>query len=428
MPTNYADVAHLLRRAGFGGLPNEISALAQLDLPQVVDAVVSRSSVPAVTPPSVMLDTNAAWYDRWVAFINWWFERMRTTPAPLAEKMVVFWHGHFTSSLDKTDFSNMWDQLEIFRNLGMGSFRDLTQAVAINPAMLQYLDGETNVKGAANENFARECMELFTLGVNQYTQTDVTAAAKAWTGHGLSSDKRTYVFTAAKHDTSNKTFFGITKNWNGPDIVDEITLGSTKLTCARYIANKMWAYFAYPAPEQAVSDALTTAFANSNLDITVLLRTMFLRPEFYSTAARQNHVRSPIEYLVAMMRYTGLGVDKVHPDWYLSPLGQYPLRPPNVAGWGNGKYWVSTSASWARSNLARNTMWSARSAGLLNTTSLSIQTAAQRAFDAFGIDQPSSVTRAAFEKAVYDERYAKSNNEAQNLLQLAMLCPEFQVG
>jgi uncharacterized protein (DUF1800 family) len=427
--TSYSDVAHLLRRAGFGGTANEISALAQLPLAGVVDAVISRASEPSVTPPSVMLDVNAPWYDRWVAFVDWWFERMRTTPSPLAEKMVLFWHGHFTSSVDKTDFANMWDQLVVFRNRGMGSFRDLAQAVAITPAMLEYLDNESNVKSAPNENFARELMELFTLGVNQYTQADVTASAKAWTGHGLTSDKRTYVFTSAKHDTTNKTFFGITKNWDGPEIIDEITLGSKKLVCARFIAEKLWTFFAYPRPESAVSDALTSAFANSNLDITTLLRAMFLRPEFYSTRARQEHVRNPIEYLVAMMRYTGLDVSKVHPDWYLSPLGQYPLRPPNVAGWGTGRYWVSSSTSWARSNLARNTMWNARSAGVLsNTNSLSIQTAVQRAFDTFGIDQPSASTRNAMETAVYNERYAKSNNESQNLLQLVMLCPEFQVG
>jgi uncharacterized protein (DUF1800 family) len=350
-------------------------------------------------------------------------------PAPLAEKMVVFWHGHFTSSLDKTDFSNMWDQLVVFRNLGMGGFRDLTRATAITPAMLEYLDNETNVKSAPNENFARELMELFTLGVNQYTQADVAASARAWTGHGLSTDRRSYVFNASRHDTNNKTFMGITKNWDGPEVIDEITLGSKKLVCARFIAEKIWAFFAYPRPEQVVSDALTTAFANSNLDISTLLRTMFLRPEFYSQRARQEHVRSPIEYLVAMMRHTGLDVSKVHPDWYLQSLGQYPLRPPNVAGWGTGRYWISTSTSWARSNLARNTMWNARTAGVLgNSTSLSIATAVQRAFDQFGIDQPSATTRGALESAVYNERYAKSTGESQNLLQLVMLCPEFQVG
>jgi uncharacterized protein (DUF1800 family) len=398
-------------------------------LNDVVTAVVSRANEPVVVPPAVMLDPNAAWYDRWVSFINWWFERMRTTPAPLAEKMVVFWHGHFTSSLDKTDFSNMWDQLAVFRNLGTGSFRDLTQAAAITPAMLEYLDNETNVKSAPNENFARELMELFTLGVNQYSQADVAASARAWTGHGLSSDRRSYVFNATRHDTNNKTFMGITKNWDGPEIIDEITLGSKRMVCARFIAEKLWTHFAYPRPEQAVSDALTTAFANSNLDISTLLRTMFLRPEFYSTRARQEHVRSPIEYVVAMMRYTGMDVSKVHPDWYLQSLGQYPLRPPNVAGWGTGKYWISTSTSWARSNLARNTMWNARTAGVLtNTSALSIPTAVQRAFDQFGIDQPSAGTRGALETAVYNERYAKNAGESQNLLQLVMLCPEFQVG
>ena len=128
----------------------------------------------------------------------------------------------------------------------------LAQAASISPAMLQYLDGESNTKSAPNENFARESMELFTIGVNQYTQADVAAVAKAWSGHSVSTDTHTYQFNATKHDTTNKTIFGITKNWNGPDVIDELIIGSKQTTCAKFMAKKLWEFFAYPNPSSAL--------------------------------------------------------------------------------------------------------------------------------------------------------------------------------
>jgi uncharacterized protein (DUF1800 family) len=429
VPTPYNDIAHLLRRAGFGGLPNEISALAQLDLPDVVAHVLDTSQAPAVNMPSIIFNSGASWNDRYYPFLEWWFDRMASTPNPIAEKMTLFWHGHFTSSLTKADFQNMWNQLELFRTMGTGNFADLFQAVAISPAMLQWLDGATNVAGAPNENFARESMELFTIGVNQYTQADVTAAARAWTGHGISSDTHSYTFTANKHDNGQKTFLGITKNWNGPDIINELCLGSKMATTARFIANKLWTYFAYANPESTILDALTNTFVTSNLNIKSLLSAIFQRPEFYSDAARNGHVRSPAEYIVAIMRYTNLPAATVRPEWYCAPCGQFILEPPNVAGWGTGEYWVSAAAMWNRANVARNAMWSAKSNGLLSGTStLSIQTAAQRVFDTFGIDEPSQATRSAIENAVYSERASRGYGEQQNLIQLGMMCPEFQAG
>ncbi len=429
MPTPYSDVAHLLRRAGFGGLPDEISALAQYDLPQVVDRVLDRSNVPPVLPPAVVLDRSAPWNDRYVTFIYWWFDRMKSTPAALAEKMTVFWHGHFTSSLEKTDFINMWNQLQLFRDTGMGSFRTLAQAVAISPAMLEWLDNANNVAGGPNENFAREMMELFTLGVNQYTQADVVAAARAWTGHGLPHDSNTYGFTPSWHDEGTKTFFGISKNWNGPDVIDEICYGAKQRTMAMFIVDKFWTYFAGSNGSTLALNAIADAFIASNLDITSLLRAMFLRPEFYADAARHEHIRNPVEFLVAAMRYTGLASNKMHPEWYLDAMGQLLLVPPNVAGWKTGRYWISNASMWARINAARNTSWTALEVGLLaGTKNVSIQTAAQRAIDAFGIDRPSASTRSVLESVAYAERYAQGWAEQPNLITTGLLAPEFQVG
>ena len=193
VPTPRQDVAHLLRRAGFGGLPAEIDALTPLSLPEVVDSVLDLTHAPGVVLPDLTTTTDE--YTRWVMVNTWWTERMRTTAAPIQERMTLFWHNHFPSSRSKVEsVALLVQQNQLFRNLGMGSFRDLTQAVAVDPAMLWYLDNYKNVKGAVNENFARELMELVTLGVNQYTQDDIVASAKAWTGHGFGGSYPNYTY------------------------------------------------------------------------------------------------------------------------------------------------------------------------------------------------------------------------------------------
>lgn len=354
---------------------------------------------------------------------------MRTTPAPLAEKMVLFWHGHFTSSAAKTDIANMWDQLQIFRSIGLGRFAALANATAISPAMLSYLDNASNVAAGANENFARELLELFTLGPGNYAQSDVVSAAKAWTGHGLSQDRRTYVFTTAKHDNANKTFLGTTRNWDGPDLIDSLCTGVTKNIVARHVALRMWRFFADQQPPAATIDVLATAFAASDLNVSALLKALFTHPDFYSVRARTQHVRTPVEWLVAAMHHTNQPASVAHPEWYLEAMGQRPLYPPNVGGWPGGSAWVSTTATWARANAARTLTWPARHAGMLaDTRSASVATAAQRALDAFGIDQPSASTRMALQSVATAERAVKGWAEQPNLITLGLLSPEFQVG
>lgn len=429
MPTPYNDIALLLRRAGFGGLPHEINALTAYDLPTVVDKVLDVSGAPpVVAPPTVIDDTTDSW-ERWVPALHWWFDRAATTPAPLAEKMVLFWQGHFTSSGDECHLREIWYQHQLFRNQGLGSIHHLAQAVAVDPAMLRYLDNHINVVGRPNENFARELMELFVLGVDQYSQADVVEAARAWTGHGLSSDRKTYVFNSTKHDTGLKTFFGITKNWDGPDIIDEMFTGSKAPIAAAFLAEKLWTFFAYPDPETAVVQAVADTLLAKSWSTKEALRTVFTRPEFYSTKSLQLHVRNPSEFILAAMRYTGLPTGKAHPDWYSARMGQRLYYPPDVSGWKGGEAWLSTSTMWAKGGFVRHLSWKAREAGVLaDTRRVSIQTAVQRAFDTFGIDRPTLATRAAIESAISAERTARGWGEQVNLLTLTMLSPEFQVG
>ena len=403
--------------------------LAQRDLPHVVDALFEGGARAPLPTPAVLADTSQGWWDRYVAMTWGWLEQMRTA-APstaLVEKMTLFWHGHFCSSLEKVgDHLALWNQNQLFRTRGLGSFRDLTQAVAVDPAMLRYLDNARNVSGAPNENFARESMELFTLGAGNYTQDDVVAVARAWTGHGV-DDRGNYLFRPERHDAKDKTIFGITRRWNGPEVLDEILRGAKRDIAARHIVTKVWSFFAYPDPGDDVVDALVAPFLFSGLDIETLLRAMFLRPEFYSPAAKGALVRSPIEYVVAAMQGTGLGSAQAHPEWYLASMGQQPFAPPNVAGWKSNDYWISTSAQSAKAAFAGYLRWQVGKDFLAGSEARSNRDAVRTALGLFGIDSPAPSTTAAMEAWLRVERTSTRWAERPNLLLLALLSPDAQL-
>jgi uncharacterized protein (DUF1800 family) len=428
MPTPSGDVAHLLRRAGIGGTAAEVQALAPLDIRAIVDRVV-ETTPPAVTMPALIgaSDRN---YEQWVAMTHWWFDRMVSTPAPLAEKMTLFWHGHLCSAIEKVESArSMWDQHVLLRTKGMGSVRDLVQAISIDPAMLRYLDNDQNVLGSPNENFARELMELFTLGVNEYTQDDIVAAARAWTGYGLNYQTRQFVYRANRHDFGMKTFFGQTKAWDGPAIVDEILLGKKKDVAARFIVTKLWTFFAYENPESTVVDALVRVYKDNDLQMKPVVKALFLRPEFYSTKAKRGLVRSPIEYMAAVMKGTGLPASVVHPEWFCRGMGQIPFSPPNVSGWRPNGYWISASAQWAKVSFANYVRWKSQDAKLLDGVlrGLAPADSVKTVLRQFGIDNAGPQTKAALQRYVERERATDRWAELPNLLFLVMMSPEMQL-
>jgi len=429
MPTPTGDVAHLLRRAGFGGTRAQVAELSALDIRTIVDRVLDTTAAPPVVLPSALRLSTANGYERWVAMTQWWLDRMRTTPAPIVEKVALFWHGHLCSSIDKVESpQRMWDQLHLFRTKGLGSVHDLVQATAIDPAMLRYLDNDTNRVGAPNENFARELMELFTLGVNQYTQADVVAAARAWTGHGRDKVTGDYRFDPKAHDAGQKTFFGVTKDWDGPDVIREILTGSKKTVAARFLVTKLWSFFAHPNPDPAVIDALVRVYLDGGLQVRPVLRAMFLRPEFYATTAKRGLVRSPIEYMVAAMKGAELGAGIAHPEWWCEGMGQVPFRPPNVSGWRQNGYWVATSATWAKADFANHLRWKVNETGLLRGIErLSPTESVKTVLRQFGVDRAGAQTLRALESYVAQERATDRWAERPNLILLVLLCPEMQL-
>lgn len=427
MPSDPNDIAHLLRRSRFAALPAEISSLSALNWSDAVEAVLDVTSVPSHTVGVPNLDPNRGGYDRFTDMVHFWLDRAATSPAPIVEKMVLFWHGHFCTSLDKVfDHRALFEQNQLFRTAGMGNFLSLTHQVALQPAMIAYLDNDRNVLGSPNENFARELMELFTLGIGNYTEQDVTESARAWTGHGLDENDR-YRFDASDHDSESKTFFGQSGNYAGPDIINLI-FSQKGVRVSQFIAEKLWSFFAYPDPAGSIIDQIAAAF-RSSWNITDALRAIFNHAEFRSEQAKLGLVRSPIEFAVAAMRHTGLPCSVTHPEWTLRDMGQGPFRPPNVAGWKQNEYWISSSAVWAKSSFASRLRWHQYNAGVFEgIRELEPAASVQTALHHYGIADASRATRNALEQFVAAERATTRWAESAGLLLLPLLSPDFQMG
>jgi uncharacterized protein (DUF1800 family) len=426
-----ADVAHLLRRAGFGGTTAQINTLAAQPWADIVDGLLDFSGAPADVQPGFLTEDIGDW-EKEYKLQHWWLDRMATSSSPLQEKLTLFWHGHFaTANYKVTDMRLMYAQNSLFRSLAAGNFRDLVQQMSIQPAMLIWLDNDPNTKYRPNENFARELMELFTLGVNEYTQADIVAAARAWSGHNtLDADRTQYFFYSNRHDYGDKTFMGVTKNWDGPDIINFLLRDdATRMNiAARFMAGKLWTFFAYKNPETTVIDDIAAVFLANDFEIAPVVRAIFNHPQFLSTKAKQGLVRSPVEWVVACMRATGLSAGNANPQWWMEDMGQQLFEPPNVSGWRPNKYWLTTSRLWSRANWARYIIWRNNTGNLFSSiTGMTVPNAITYAFGVFGITDISAHTRAKLEAWLTAQRadgQAWVNWSFINLLTLVMLSPE----
>jgi uncharacterized protein (DUF1800 family) len=428
-----AQIAHLLRRTEYVARPERVAALSQGTLDAAIDDVLNFSPTAVPLPAFIDHNIDGQGWDQFVFASKWWLDRMVDSPKPLQEKMTFFWHGHFTSAWDKV--GNTWamtKQNKLYRDNALGSFYTLTQAMAIEPAMLLYLDNAENTKSSPNENFARELMELFTLGVGNYAESDVLVAARAWTGYGVNWTTYAYEYHPTRHDGAVMTFFGKTQTWSGPQIIDEILLNNAgkALIVAKYIVGKLWEFFAHQNPPTAVINALAPGFA-ADWQVKTLLKAMFLRPEFYLPAATQGLVRSPVDWIVALMYYTGLRSDDINPQWYTEGMGQVPFDPPNVAGWKSNAYWVNISTMSSRAEFARGITWHLRANdGYGTLADVPINTAIDTVATLFGIAPLSAVTRTALTNYLTAQRSAEPWGgwwEPTNLLSMAMLAPEMHV-
>jgi uncharacterized protein (DUF1800 family) len=368
-----SNIAHLFRRAGFGARPDEIDQAVKAGYRATVESLLAGLSGPDPGGDAIALPdlTNtkaasgapaakrAAQKQQYLALQRWWLNRMIATTTPLREKLTLIWHGHFTSAFLKVRVVELLHrQNQLLRTLGGGSFEALTQAVAKDPAMMIWLDTETNVAGHPNENVARELLELFTLGIGNYREGDVTEAARAFTGWSLAAGG--FALRPRRHDAGAKTFLGRTGDWDGTDI---ITIVTHTPTSAQFVVAKLWSHLAYPvAAGDPIVAPLATAFAH-DLNITSLLRAILLHPAFTSPTAKQGLVKQPVEWAVGLARAFRLTADltpapagagatsangRVTLSAILTLLAQEPFNPTNVAGWPQNAYWLNTATALAR--------------------------------------------------------------------------------
>ncbi len=438
MAISRTDAAHLLRRSGFAATETAISSLATAtDWTAAVDQVLDTSAAPPVVAPPALASGDPGSYDRIVAVMQWWVRRMRTSPAPIVEKMALFWHNHLPSAWEKHNDTNLlWRQHLTYRAHALGNYHDLIQAMAVDPWMLHYLDnGGSRAPDRINENFGREVMELFTLGNGQFTEGDVIAMSRAWSGHNVTSAGTGYAFDATAHDASPKTLFGITRNWDGPDALTEILLGSRAETASKHLVAKLWAYLAAPNPAPALVTELAAGFRATGLSIRALVRSIFLRPEFREAATRTALVRSPVEWFVALTKPLGIDEADSHPEWWLPSMGQFLFNPPNVSGWKQNAYWMSSATWWRRGECASYLRWIATDpahgyGALPQLTSSSTPAQVSAAlFTLFGITEPTAATRTVIEDwvtalAPTPERWSIRTGS----IPLLALSPDFVLG
>lgn len=365
-------VAHLLRRFGFGASEAELDYYVADGVKGAIDKLLNPEQVEEAPMPPITGFENSKGNVPMPAVQAYWYLKLITTRRPLQEKMAIFWHDHFATSAAKvTQSPMMYGHIDTIREGALGSFHQLLLDVSKNPGMIFWLDNQENVKGKPNENFAREVMELFTLGIGHYTEKDVQEAARAFTGWAYRRGRRPaegemeelrgpeFVFNQRLFDDGEKTVLGKTGAFKGEDILEML---ANHPQTARHLATKLWTFFVYPDPEKAVVERIATAFIRGGLQIKPLLRAIMESPEFFSEKAYRKIVKTPIDFTVSTMRQLGIGsifIDTLKADEARAvqamrgtagavqqankSMGMDLMYPPDVAGWEWGSNWITSA-------------------------------------------------------------------------------------
>ncbi|MBS1912556.1 MAG: DUF1800 domain-containing protein [Bacteroidetes bacterium] len=377
-PWNAARAAHLMRRTGFGVTQAELTSALASDPATLVDAMLqpytnptlfwSWTQQPPLDPTAYTQEERNQIYSTWIRDVQfWWIGMMMTAGVKLREKMTLFWHGHFVSEFPKVEVAQyMYDQNRLLRQFAFGSYKDLTKQITINPAMLIYLDGNGSAKGSPNENYARELMELFTLGTGHYanntphyTEQDVIEMARALTGWDVNG--REASFTLDKFDDGDKTLFGQTGNFGiegyGEHDALELIFAQTDADYniarpAIFLCSKLYQFFVYEVPNMDIVQGMAATLVANNWNVGPVLRQLFLSEHFFDDQVIGAMIKSPVDLVMGAMNAFSLkitiNVDPGDPESHdpvraMTFLSQTILYPPNVKGWPGGKSWISTA-------------------------------------------------------------------------------------
>ena len=444
-------LAHLMRRAGVGATQDELATLAGRAYEEVVEDLLHPDRFPEVSddvlfryyPQMTSPDTTTASAGRWVY-------RMVNTQRPLEEKMALFWHHVFATAWFKGEHMlSMADQIQAFRERGLGKMRDLLIALSRDPAMIYWLDNCENHADAPNENYGRELLELFSMGIGTYDETDVKMAGRAFTGWTFEQPIPLYphggyparfVYRPEDHDDSEKTFLGETGPFNGEDVVDIIV---RQEATARFISRHLYNFFVADEPQVAAwsvqepndpdaIDQLASVFLETEGDLRKVMRTL-LTAEFFKRA-RFAKVKSPAEFVAGVLKLSGTLVDPTPLmgalQGAMGAMGQKLMDPPSVEGWHTGKEWIDGGTLMERVNFAVQQVGNpgapgtqALAARLANGGSSPAETLVDGCLEAAGPLEASDETREALlegaEAGDHDERVAR-------MLTLVVATPEYQ--
>jgi uncharacterized protein (DUF1800 family) len=372
------EIHHLLRRFGLGASEAEVAYYGKGGYAKAVERLLASDEheEPIVLGEEFLYNKDGKVNGNPRFAQQVWYAEQLITNRPLSYKMAMFWHDHFATSAQKvSNGPSMLTHIHILRDQGLGSFRDLLLEISKDPAMLYWLDNESNVKGKPNENFAREVMELFTLGEGNYTEKDIQEAARCFTGwtYGIRRGNRLtvarnqvpppaseFVFDQKNHDAGTKTVFGNAGEWMGEDIVG-ILCGNPR-TCT-YLTEKIWKWFVEPKPKKSTIEKFAEVFRKSNMNVRELLRAIMLSPEFQSEDVRRVVIKNPYDFCVPMARQLGLGTQmaeaaKKAEDYQqkqrvlqsatpirraMTNMGMELMYPPDVSGWESYTAWITTS-------------------------------------------------------------------------------------
>jgi uncharacterized protein (DUF1800 family) len=364
------EARHLLTRTGFGASMDEIKVYSMLNYEQAVDQLLNQvNSDVVVSPPSWLFDSpnidrirmKDLSAEQRKAFRReqrmkgfelkgWWVTEMANTESPLTEKMVLFWHNHFTSSLQKVKQPILlYRQNELFRKHALGNYKTLAHAISKDPAMLRYLDNFKSSKISPNENFARELLELFTLGEENYLESDIKEAARAFTGWSIDRKTGKYVFRKHMHDFGEKEFLAKRGQLDGNDIIEIIF---QQPGAAILLVNKLWLEFVSVSPDKAEIDRLAVIFRTNHYEIKPLMRELLMSKAFRDRANYAQLIKSPLDYVVGTLKVLNVPVEDGRIAAFASAqLGQNVFDPPNVKGWSGGETWITSSSLLARQQL-----------------------------------------------------------------------------
>lgn len=458
-PWDDVRAAHLLNRAGFGGTPAEVQALVKIGVDRAIDVLLDFPDAPAAEQKAgdgpdrtILADTpmreperraeffkvrgpeneparqalNQKWQRSSAEFLasatRWWIGRMAYGPHPLQERMVLFWHGHLTSSIrdDRQGSWRLWNQNELLRRYAAGNFRDMIGAISRDPGMLRYLNNDRNNKARPNENYARELMELFTLGIGNYTEHDIKQVARAFTG--WTHDGVEFVYNARQHDDGEKVVFGQNGSFNGDDVVELLMRHPAS---APYIGGKLFDYFVGADADPKMQASLGDVLRENNYELRPLLRVILRSKSFFAAKRIGGKIKSPIQLLVGTMRLLDAGVlNTPQTRRELEKMGQVPFEPPNVKGWPgtyDGRKWINTATLLARYNLAVRLVDRVRNQ--LQTSDDSEKLVNE--WLARLIGRP--IEAAKREALVAAARSAQPNEAAADVVKLIVAMPEYQL-